>query len=130
MVVPETVSWSLPRVLQAIGAFSLSAMLELLGGWLIWRGIRLSVSPRLLYASLGAFVCAAYGFAALLQPPVPAAQFSRVYAAYGAFFVAMSYLWGFVESHVGGEVTQFDWADVTGATLACVGGSLCFFWPR
>jgi len=67
----------------------------------------------------------AYGFVATLQPPVPAASFGRVYAAYGGFFIVLSYLWGYKVDGM-----KLDKGDKIGATVAILGVMFAWFWPR
>jgi len=63
--------------------------------------------------------------AAIIIATQPAASFGRVYAAYGGFFILLSYAWGWAVDH---EVPdRMDWI---GTAIALVGVMISFFWPR
>ncbi len=104
--------------------FVLAAVLEIGGGWLVWRGIRDKQKPRALYAVAGTFVVACYAWAPLLQPPSPAAQFGRIYAVYGAIFIVGSYAWGAALDGL-----RLDAGDFVGVGLAAAGAMTALFWP-
>ncbi len=55
----------------------------------------------------------------------PTASFGRVYAAYGGFFILLSYAWAWAVDH---EVP--DRMDCVGTAIALVGVLIAFFWPR
>jgi Uncharacterised BCR, YnfA/UPF0060 family len=76
-------TWTPARVAWSLGVFLLAGLLEIGGGWLVWRGVREGRAPRWAYAAGGTLVVAAYAYVPLLQPPSPAAQFGRIYAVYG-----------------------------------------------
>lgn len=63
---------------------------EIGGGWLVWQAVR-EGRPWWFAFPLGAAVLVAYGFIPTAQPT---ADFGRVYAVYGGFFIILSYLWG------------------------------------
>ena len=48
----------------------------------------------------------------------------QVYAVYGCFFIALSYLWGWAVDGV-----RPDAGDWVGSGVAMAGGLLAFFWP-
>ena len=60
-----------------------------------------------------------------LHAPQPTASFGRVYAAYGGFFILLSYAWAWAVDH---EVP--DRMDCVGTAIALVGVLIAFFWPR
>lgn len=52
-------------------------------------------------------------------------HFGRVYAAYGAWFIILSILWGWLVDKV-----EPDRLDVIGATVCLVGVAVMMYWPR
>ena len=65
-----------------------------------------------------------------LAPPLPhpsraAPHPPQVYAIYGAFFILLSYLWGWAVDGV-----RPDTGDWVGSGIAIGGGLVAFFWPR
>lgn len=69
----------------------------------------------------GAFLLALYGYIVTFQP----AHFSRIYAAYGGVFIAMSLLWGWTIS--GHPPDRYD---LIGAAFCVIGVSFIMFGPR
>ncbi len=57
--------------------------------------------------------------------PQPTASFGRVYAAYGGFFILLSYAWAWAVDH-----EAPDRMDCVGTAIALVGVMIAFFWPR
>lgn len=108
----------------SLSVFLLAAVLEIGGGWLVWRGIRDKQTPQALYAVCGTLVVALYAWAPLLQPPSPAAQFGRIYAVYGAIFIVASYAWGAALDGL-----KLDAGDFLGVVFAAVGALTALFWP-
>ena len=106
----------------AVGAavFVLSGLLEIGGGWLVWRYIR-SGAPRY-FAFFGAAALVAYGFVASLQPM---ADFGRAYALYGGYFVLMSVGWGAAL-----DGFRPDAGDAVGCALIAAGVAVMTAWPR
>jgi small multidrug resistance family-3 protein len=106
--------------MRAAFLFLFAGLLEIGGGYLVWLWLR---EHR--HAALGVA-----GFAALaLYGVVPVFQertqtFGRVYAAYGAVFVALSVLWGWWID--GRRPDARDWI---GAAI-CVVGAVVVMWPR
>ncbi len=89
-------------------------------------------------ALLGAFALVVYGFLPTLQvlpqqlraPAIvtaaqPTASFGRIYAAYGGFFILLSYAWGWAVDH-----ETPDRMDCIGTAIALLGVLIAFFWPR
>lgn len=74
------------------------------------------------FAVLGSFILILYGFIPCFQPT---SNFGRIYAVYGGFFIAMSYLFGWVLDGV-----RPDMGDLTGGGIAIVGVCIAYFWPR
>lgn len=119
------VPWTPLRVLGSLGVFLLSALLEIGGGWLVWRGIRDRQPPRAVNAVSGTLVVALYAWSQLLQPPSPASQFGRIYAAYGAIFIAGSYAWGAAVDGL-----RLDAGDFVAVGLSIAAAVSALFWPR
>src|SRR5215218_6739222 len=89
--------------------FVLAGLCEIGGGYLVWGWMR--EHKPLTWALVGAWILAAYGVVAALQP---ISEFGRVYAAYGGVFIALSLAWGVLVD----EFRPDRW-DVLGA-LICV----------
>lgn len=60
----------------------------------------------------------------LLPPSTQHTNQPQVYAVYGAFFIVLSYLWGWAVDGV-----RPDAGDWTGSAIAVAGGCIAFFWP-
>jgi small multidrug resistance family-3 protein len=125
----EAFSWTLLTVVQALALFIVAGVAEVLGGWFIWMTIRGNNSSATgsnkkpwWFALLGSLILVAYGFIPCLQPTD---SFGRIYAAYGGFFIVLSFLFGWV---LDGD--RPDIGDVIGGSIALVGVSLIMFWPR
>lgn len=125
----EAFSWTLLTVVQALALFIVAGVAEVLGGWFIWMTIRGNNSSATgsnkkpwWFALLGSLILVAYGFIPCLQPTD---SFGRIYAAYGGFFIVLSFLFGWV---LDGD--RPDIGDVVGGSIALVGVSLIMFWPR
>jgi small multidrug resistance family-3 protein len=113
--------WTVAQIIFSIFLFILAGILEIGGGWLVWKGIRENKSPAL-FITTGSIVLVCYGFVPTLQP---SDSFGRIFAVYGGFFIVLSYAWvalidGFVP----------DTGDYIGAAIALVGVSISWFWPR
>ena len=124
----EAFSWTPLTVVQALALFIAAGVAEVLGGWLIWMTIRGNSSAAgagkkpWWFALLGSLILVAYGFIPCGQPTD---SFGRIYAAYGGFFIVLSFLFGWV---LDGD--RPDIGDVVGGSIALVGVSLIMFWPR
>jgi small multidrug resistance family-3 protein len=79
------------------------------------------------YAVLGSITLIAYGFLPTLQPSAASDGFARIYAAYGGFFIVLSYLLGWA---LEGESAKPDVGDLVGGGIALVGVGVLMFWPR
>ena len=71
--------------------------------------------------------CRAYGFIPCLQPSAATDGFARIYAAYGGFFIVMSFLIGWA---LEGESAKPDTGDFVGGAISVVGALVIVFWPR
>jgi small multidrug resistance family-3 protein len=104
---------------RSIGFFVLAGFCEIGGGYLVWLWLREGRSP--IVGIIGAAVLVLYG----IIPTFQAANFGRVYAAYGGVFIVLSLLWGWAVDK--NKVDQFD---LVGALFAVVGISVIMYWPR
>ena len=107
-------------VARIAGLFTLAAIFEIGGCWLIWQFVR--ESRPWWMAVGGVFALAAYGFVASGQPD---AHFGRVLAAYGGIFVAGSLAWGMAVD--GFKPVRWDFA---GAAICLVGVGVIVLAPR
>ncbi|KAL7462377.1 hypothetical protein ACHAXS_002755 [Conticribra weissflogii] len=78
------------------------------------------------FALLGSMTLVAYGFIPCLQPSSASDGFARIYAAYGGFFIIMSFLLGWA---LEGESAKPDVGDVVGGVICLVGVFVIMFWP-
>jgi drug/metabolite transporter superfamily protein YnfA len=101
--------------------FLFAGVLEIGGGYLVWRGVREKWRPEWTIP-LGCVVLCAYGFAPCAQP---LDSFGRIYAVYGGFFIVLSYLWGYVFDGMRPDV-----GDYVGSAIALAGVCVAWFWPR
>jgi small multidrug resistance family-3 protein len=105
---------------RAIALFVAAALLEIGGGYMVWIWLRQQRS--VVVGVIGLVLLALYG----LVPTAQAAEhpFGRVYAAYGAMFIALSALWGWF---VDGQ--RPDARDAIGSAVCLVGAAIAM-WPR
>jgi drug/metabolite transporter superfamily protein YnfA len=108
-------------VVYSLFLFLLAGLLEIGGGWLMWHAIRQN-GNKALFIILGSVVLIAYGLVPTLQP---LQDFGRIYAVYGGFFIALSYLWGYLV-----DGFKPDLGDLVGSIVAIAGVLICWFWPR
>ena len=77
------------EVAPTLGIFFLAAVLEIGGGYLVWKWLRDHKGKILGF--VGAIVLFTYGVVMTLQPE----NFGKVYATYGGIFVVASIIWGY-----------------------------------
>jgi len=100
--------------------FVLAALFEIGGGYMVWLWLR-QQRPVLLGVA-GMAILALYGVIPTFQPAEH--PFGRVYAAYGAVFIALAALWGWwIDGH------RPDGRDVVGIGV-CLAGATILMWPR
>ena len=107
-------------VLRSLFLFTLAAVAEIGGAWLVWQGVR--EHRGLAWIGAGIAALGAYGFVATLQDDN---NFGRILAAYGGIFVAGSLGWGMVVD--GFRPDRFDFA---GAAVCLVGVAIIMWAPR
>ena len=78
-------------------------------------------------ALLGSLTLVTYGFIPCLQPSAASDGFARIYAAYGGFFIVLSYLLGWA---LEGASAKPDVGDLVGGAISLVGVGVIMFWPR
>jgi len=101
-------------VIQNLVAFTIAAILEILGCFTFWLWLRRGASPAV--AALG--ILSLIGFAAALTR-VDAAFAGRAYAAYGGIYIAASLVWLWLV-----EGQQPTGSDMLGAGIAIIGALL------
>ncbi|MBT1686165.1 YnfA family protein [Dawidia soli] len=107
------------EILKSWTIFIIAGVCEIGGGWLVWQYVREEKSVW--YGIIGGAVLVGYGFVATLQT----ANFARVYATYGGFFIAMSLLWAYRFDNY-----SPDRYDVIGALVALLGVCIIYYAPR
>jgi small multidrug resistance family-3 protein len=105
--------------ITSIGLYLLAALAEIGGGYLVWLWIR--QKKRLIFGIVGGIILFTYGIIPTLQP----ANFGRVYAAYGGFFIISSILWGIII-----DKKKPDRYEIIGAMVAVLGAAIIFYGPR
>lgn len=98
-------------MIQNLAAFTVAAILEILGCFTFWLWLRRGASPAI--AALG--ILSLIGFAVTLTR-VDAAFAGRAYAAYGGIYIAASLGWLWLV-----EGQQPTASDMVGAGIAIVG---------
>lgn len=106
-------------VLSTLGLFFFAALLEIGGGYLVWKWIRDHKGKIL--GLVGALILFSYGIIMTFQPE----NFGKVYASYGGIFVVSSILWGFWV-----EKKKPDRFEIIGSAIVMIGVAVMFYFPR
>lgn len=106
-------------VALSIALFLVAALLEIGGGYWVWRWWRDGSSW--VVGAMGALALALYG----IVPTYQATHFGRVYAAYGGVFVVLSLAWGWAVDGV-----RPDRFDLLGALICLAGVAVIMYSPR
>jgi small multidrug resistance family-3 protein len=106
-------------IFQSIGLFLLAGLSEIGGGYLVWQWWR--NGSHWAVGIVGAAVLFLYG----IIPTYQAANFGRVYAAYGGWFVVLSILWGWVVDYIAPDLY-----DIVGGVICLVGVAVIMYTPR
>lgn len=107
------------EVVKSLFYFVLAGLFEIGGGYLVWLWLKEGKSAWL--AVLGSVILILYG----VIPTFQAANFGRVYAAYGGIFIVMAMLWGW---QIDGIAP--DRMDLIGGIICLIGISVIMYWPR
>jgi small multidrug resistance family-3 protein len=106
--------------LVGVAVYLVAGLCEIGGGWLVWQSVRAGRPSW--WAVCGSLLLVLYGFVATLQPQ---ADFGRVFALYGAYFVLMSVAWGALL-----DGFRPDKGDLVGCALVLAGVAVMTAWPR
>lgn len=107
-------------VVRTFALFVASAFAELLGGWLVWQGIK--EHRGLVWVGLGVAASGVYPLAATLQKEP---DFGRVLAAYGGVFIVAALAWGALF-----DGFRPDRYDAIGALICLAGVGVIILAPR
>tara|TARA_B110000211_G_scaffold200647_1_gene231768 strand:- start:85 stop:405 length:321 start_codon:yes stop_codon:yes gene_type:complete len=106
-------------MLTSIGIFFFAALLEISGGYLIWRWLKNHQGK--IIGLIGGLILFSYSVVMTLQPE----NFGKVYAAYGGIFVIFSLLWGYWI-----DKKKPDRFEIFGSIVVLIGISIMFYFPR
>jgi small multidrug resistance family-3 protein len=106
-------------VITTLGIFFFAALLEIGGGYLVWKWLREHKGK--IFGAAGGLVLFLYGVVPTFQP----AEFGRVYAAYGGIFVIMSVIWGYWM-----DKKKPDRFEIIGSMVVLAGVAVMFYFPR
>ncbi|MGI0023009.1 MAG: YnfA family protein [Nitrososphaeraceae archaeon] len=106
-------------VLYTLGLFFFAALLEIGGGYLVWKWLHDHKGK--IFGLVGALILFSYGIIPTLQP----ANFGRVYASYGGIFVIASIIWGYWV-----DKKKPDRYEIIGSIIVLVGVAVMFYFPR
>lgn len=106
-------------ILSTLGLFFFAALLEIGGGYLVWKWLRDHRGK--IFGLVGALILFSYGVIPTFQP----AHFGRVYAAYGGIFIVASILWGYWV-----DKKRPDKFEIIGSLVVLVGVAVMFYVPR
>ena len=106
-------------MLTSIGIFIFAALLEISGGYLIWRWLKNHQGK--IIGLIGGLILFSYSVVMTLQPE----NFGKVYAAYGGIFVVFSLLWGYWI-----DKKKPDRFEIFGSIVVLIGISIMFYFTR
>ena len=106
-------------ILTSIGIFIFAALLEISGGYLIWRWLKNHQGK--IVGLIGGLILFSYSVVMTLQPE----NFGKVYAAYGGIFVIFSLLWGYWI-----DKKKPDRFEIFGSIVVLIGICIMFYFPR
>jgi small multidrug resistance family-3 protein len=106
-------------ILTSIGIFIFAALLEISGGYLIWRWLKNHQGK--IIGLIGGLILFSYSVVMTLQPE----NFGKVYAAYGGIFIMFSLLWGYWI-----DKKKPDRFEIFGSIVVLIGISIMFYFPR
>ena len=103
----------------SIGIFFFAALLEIGGGYLIWRWLKNHQGK--IIGIIGGLILFSYAIVMTLQPE----NFGKVYATYGGIFVVSSLLWGYWI-----DKKKPDRFEIFGSIVVLIGIAIMFYFPR
>ena len=106
-------------VLSTLGLFFFAALLEIGGGYLIWKVLRDHKGK--IFGLIGSLILFSYGIIMTIQP----ANFGKVYATYGGIFVVSSIIWGYWV-----DKKKPDRFEIIGSIVVLIGVAVMFYFPR
>ena len=106
-------------ITTSIGIFFFAALLEIGGGYLIWRWLKNHQGK--IIGIIGGLILFSYAIVMTLQPE----NFGKVYATYGGIFVVSSLLWGYWI-----DKKKPDRFEIFGSVVVLIGISIMFYFPR
>ncbi len=106
-------------ILTTLGLFIFAALLEISGGYLVWRWLKNHKGK--IFGLVGGLILFMYAIIPTLQP----ADFGRVYATYGGIFIVVSILWGYWI-----DKKKPDRFEIIGSIIVLVGVIVMFYFPR
>ena len=106
-------------ILTTLGLFLFAALLEICGGYLVWRWLKNHKGK--IFGLVGGLILFMYAMIPTLQP----ADFGRVYATYGGIFIVVSILWGYWI-----DKKKPDKFEILGSIIVLVGVAVMFYFPR
>jgi small multidrug resistance family-3 protein len=110
---------TLLTVISTFTLFTVAAIMEIGGGYLVWQWLR---ERKTIFLGLaGGLVLFLYGIIPTFQP----SNFGRVYAAYGGIFVVMSIVWGLWI-----DKKRPDKYEIIGGIVVLIGAIIIFYAPR
>jgi len=109
----------LVEVTYTLGIFFFAALLEIGGGYLVWKWLKDHKAK--IFGLVGALILFSYGFVMTLQP----ADFGKVYATYGGIFVITSIIWGYLI-----DKKKPDRFEIIGSIVVLIGVAVMFYFPR
>ena len=106
-------------ILSTLGLFFFAALLEIGGGYLIWKWLRIDKGK--IFGVIGGLILFSYGMIMTLQPE----NFGKVYATYGGIFVVSSIIWGYWV-----DKKRPDKFEIIGSVVVLAGVAVMFYFPR
>ena len=106
-------------ILSTIGLFLFAALLEVGGGYFVWKWLRDNKGK--FFGLVGALFLFSYGIIPTFQP----ADFGRVYASYGGIFIIVSVMWGYWI-----DKKKPDRFEIIGSLIVLIGVAVMFYFPR
>jgi small multidrug resistance family-3 protein len=106
-------------IITTLGLFFFASLLEISGGYLVWKWIREHKGK--IFGLIGGLILFSYGIIPTFQP----ASFGRVYVAYGGIFIISSILWGYWI-----DKKKPDKFEILGSIVVLAGVAVMFYFPR